>query len=128
MEIFIDLILPAALLLMGGLNLQQNWIAGAPAGGKGTGLTTLPPSCTCCLEILGTSNSYSPKDFLVTLIFLKTLFWNVCISLIRDYSTAPGSIGMYQYGMWERLIRDYSTAPGSIGMYQYGMWERLIQN
>ena len=30
-------------------------------GGRCVGLTALPPSCADCLEILGTSTSWSPK-------------------------------------------------------------------
>jgi len=30
-------------------------------GGRCLGLSTLPPSCGKCLEILGTSNSWKPK-------------------------------------------------------------------
>ena len=30
-------------------------------GGRCLGLTTLRPSCVECLEILGASNTYSPK-------------------------------------------------------------------
>jgi hypothetical protein len=32
-------------------------------GGQYVGLTTLAPSCADCLEILGVSNSWKPKDF-----------------------------------------------------------------
>jgi hypothetical protein len=31
-------------------------------GGRGVGLTTLPPSCADCLEVLGSSTSWNPQD------------------------------------------------------------------
>jgi hypothetical protein len=49
---FIHVALPAAL-----------WLGGSPGGKEGrcAGLTTLPPSCADCLQILWTLNSWSPK-------------------------------------------------------------------
>jgi hypothetical protein len=44
--------------------LWQKWIPGISPGGKCgrcVGMTTLPPSCADSLEILGVSNSLSPK-------------------------------------------------------------------
>jgi hypothetical protein len=52
LEFFIDIILLAALWAPGGSTQTLNEIL--PEGGKGgrcVGLTTLPPSCTDCLEI-----------------------------------------------------------------------------
>jgi hypothetical protein len=54
LEIFIHVILPAALCSSGRLSLQQKWVPGIYPGGKGgrcVGLTTLPPSCVDCHEI-----------------------------------------------------------------------------
>ena len=53
MEIFIDIILPAAMWPQGWLNLQQKWVPGIFPGGKGgrwVGLKTLPLSRADCLE------------------------------------------------------------------------------
>jgi hypothetical protein len=52
---FIDIILPVALWLWVWLSLWQKWVPGIYPEGKGgrcAGLTTLPPSCAECLEIL----------------------------------------------------------------------------
>jgi len=55
MEIFIDIILPAALYdpevdSASNRNEYQEYFLG-DKGGRCVGLTTLPPSCTDCLEI-----------------------------------------------------------------------------
>jgi hypothetical protein len=47
-------------------------------GGRCVGLTTLPPSCTYCLEILGASTSWNPKGLsrpVMGLLYLYSLFW-----------------------------------------------------
>jgi hypothetical protein len=41
-------------------NEYQGYLVGCK-GGRCVGLTTLPPSCADCLEILGASTSWSPK-------------------------------------------------------------------
>jgi len=41
-------------------NEHQGYLLGSKDG-QGVGLTTLPPSCADCLEILGVSTSWSPK-------------------------------------------------------------------
>jgi hypothetical protein len=64
LEFFSHLILPAALMPRGQLNLWQKWVPGILPGGKDgrcVGLATLQPSCTDCLEILGASTSWNPK-------------------------------------------------------------------
>jgi len=53
LEFFIDIILSAAVWLWGRLSLWQKWVSGIFLGGKGgrcVRLTTLPHSCTDCLE------------------------------------------------------------------------------
>ena len=65
LEIFLDLILPAALWPGVNSTSERNEYQEYLLGGKGSwciGLTTLPPSGANCLEILGPSISLSPKD------------------------------------------------------------------
>ena len=60
----VDLILLTAICPWGRLRLWQNLVPEIFPGGKGgrcVGLTALPPSCEDILEILGASNSCSPK-------------------------------------------------------------------
>ena len=60
---FVDLHLPGSLRPFVRLSLQRKWVPGISPGTKGglcLGLTTLPPSCEDCREILGASNSWSP--------------------------------------------------------------------
>jgi hypothetical protein len=62
---FIDLILPARLSVGSTQHLPEmstRSIYWRNKGGRCVGLTTLPPSCFVCLEILGGSTSWSLKD------------------------------------------------------------------
>jgi len=55
LEFFIDIILPATLCHRVRRCLKQKWVPGVSSGVKGgrcVGLTTFPPSCADCLEIL----------------------------------------------------------------------------
>jgi hypothetical protein len=61
---FIDLILLAAVWLWGRLILYHKWwqkISLRGKGGRCVGQTTLPPSCSNCLEIMGTSTFWISK-------------------------------------------------------------------
>jgi hypothetical protein len=63
-RLFAELIISASLCHRSRLNLLQKLIAGIFPEGKddlGVGLTTLPPSCADCLEILEASTSWIPK-------------------------------------------------------------------
>jgi hypothetical protein len=56
-------------------------------GGKGAwcmGLTTLPPSYASCLEILGTSISWSPKD--LSRVVMGFLYFNLKEDNVRMWA------------------------------------------
>ena len=65
LEFFLNLILSAALWPGVSSTSDRNEYQEYHLGGKGRwciGLTTMPSSGANCLEILGPSNSWSPKD------------------------------------------------------------------
>jgi hypothetical protein len=58
-------------------NEYQGYLLGR-GGGKGgrcVGLTSLPPSCAYCLEILGASTSWSPKGLSRPVVGLLYVYW-----------------------------------------------------
>ena len=59
---FINIILPAVLWPCGWLSFWQKWVGRWCKGGRCVRLTTLPPSYADCLEILGASTFWSPKN------------------------------------------------------------------
>jgi len=66
MEFFIDFILPAV-WLWDRISLHKKGeprvsLGGGVKGGRYVGLTTLPPSCAECIEILGVSTFWNPKS------------------------------------------------------------------
>jgi len=63
LDYFIDLIISAELWPKGCPNIAQKWVPEASPVGRGSqciGLTTSPPSCADCLEILGASSPWNP--------------------------------------------------------------------
>jgi len=57
-------------------NEYQGYILGGGGRGKGSrcvGLTTLPPSCSDCLEIMGTSAFWSPKVLSRRFVYLYSI-------------------------------------------------------
>jgi len=87
--VFIVSVLPAALMTIGSTQpLNRNKWQGYLLGGKDgrcVGLTTLPPSCAGCLEILVASTFMSPKG---SVRGLFCLYLYVCVSFIAALSTA----------------------------------------
>ena len=94
LEIFIDIILPATLWPLvepaSNRNEYQDYLLGGN-GGRCLGLlTTLPPSCTNYLEILGASISWSLKSPKGLLYMRMTLVFLISSSLTYIY-TEDGS-------------------------------------
>ena len=85
LEFFIDVILLATLCPWGRLSLWQKWVPGIFPGGLKRlvqGLTTLPPSCACCLEILGASTFWSPKGLSRPIVMQNGIYTSIPISVI----------------------------------------------
>jgi len=96
--------LPAALWPWDRLSLWEIWVPGLSSGGKGdrcVGLTTLPPSCAHCLEILEASIFGGPRGLsrpVLGELFQLWISCLLCCSLVTDsFSTATARTGKPRY-------------------------------
>ena len=123
LEIFIDIILPAALCLWGWLILQQKWVPEMFPMGKGdrwVGLTTLPLSCADCLEIwepqtLEPSGPVQACDGIALPLLYGTFLEGVRKSTINVLMSVCCALSIFHFALTTLLVSTISSdAPRSL--------------
>jgi len=87
------------------MNKHQEYLLGR-AGSQSVRLTTLPPSCAECLEILGAPNSYIPMGSTRT---VKGLIY-LCVR--NEDIMVLTSICEEENGLYERVSKGFTSING----------------